>query len=280
MSDTVLQRLAEFEPTDATWRVADTVLKVLPGTSALVPYPALPSVVAALGGSGAHLPGATRHLDDEAVQDVLWMSRVVDTGDKGYAIYTGVTSAVRAFWKRDTAELDVDEQQRTDAVLKAFALAYLAWKAFPGSLPERARTFQQAPAGRALLTWYAAVEVGLPFADNALLAGGNLLDDLMDRHGDSQLARLSKLAGDRDIGGVRRAFDALAGPIREAVARVEPHLDKVARAATEHVPGALSKGDKVAGALATAADVLPVYRLLGGRLAAEAAVVRGGLALS
>ncbi len=275
MTESVLSRLQEFEPDDATWRIVDGVMRVVPGSPRLEPYPALASVVAAMGGTGAQVAHATRHLHDEDVVDILWMTDLVDSGDRSYAIYTGLRTSVTAFLQRDSAALDTDEQQRKDAVLKAFALAYLAWKAFPGSLPDRARAFAEAPAGRALLTWYAAIEVGLPFADNALTSGGRLMDDLMDRYGDSQLQRLSSFAGGRDLGGLRGAFDALAGPLRAAGQRVLPHLEAVATTASAHLPKALSAGDKLAGALATAADILPVYRLLGARLAAEAVVARG-----
>ena len=276
--ETVLSRLAEFSPTDVTPRVVDAILACVPGAPELVPYPALPAVVAALGGGPTDVAAATAHLQDDGIDDVLWMSGAIDTGDKGYAVYTGLSSAVRFFFgdkdKRDQA-LETDAQQRNDAVLKALALSWIAWKAFPGTVPERAQAFARSPAGEAMLTWYAAIELGLPFADNALSSGGRLFDQLMDQHGAAQLQRLSSLAGGRDTGGVQGALAALAGPIKSTIDRVQPHLGRVAGAARANLPGAMATGDKVAGALAGVADLLPVYRYLGGRLAAEAVVARG-----
>lgn len=277
MSESVLTRLAEFPPSTSTVRLVDAVFATLPGIDPLPPYPALPAVVAALGGAATDMAAATAKLDDPASADILWMSRIVDTGDQGYAVVSGISTAVRFFFGKAEARaeaLDTDVQQRNDAVLKAFALAYLAWKASDGPITQRVATFTQLPAGRALLAWYAAAEIALPFADNAVTGGGNFVGDLFNRFGPAQFAKLSSLAGGRDLGGVQEALSALTGPIRGAVDSALPYAGKVADAAGKYVPGALSVGDKVAGLVASGADVMPVYRYLGGRLAAEAGVRR------
>lgn len=275
MSESLLARLTEFTPADKTPRLVDAVFKVVPGAPTLTPYLGLPQVVAAMGGGPADVAKAMSKIDDPEVADVLWMSAAVDTADKGYAIFTGVGSALKLFFSADkSAALETDTQQRNDAVLKAFVLSYLAWKAFPGPIPQRATQFAQSPGGRALLTWYAAVDVALPFADNALLAGGNLFQSLMQKYGAEQLSRFSGLLGGKGADGVQGALAALTGPIEGTINQVRPYADKIASTAKEHLPGAMNAGDKIAGVLATAADVMPVYRYLGARLAAEAAVVR------
>lgn len=277
-ADSVLSRLAEFSPTDATPKLVGAVLSAVPGAPELPPYPALASVVAALGGTD--VGAATPHLQNEDVADILWMSGLVDTGDRGYAVVTGVASALKLFFGKSTksAALETDTQQRNDAVLKAFALGYLAWKTSDGPIPQRAATFAKLPAGRALLTWYAAMEVALPFADNALVAGGNAFGDLMDKHGNAQLAKFTAMLGGKGGEGVPEALRSITGHIETAVATVRPHADRIATAAAKYAPGALDAGDKIAGVLANAADVMPVYRYLGARLAAESVVVRGGAA--
>lgn len=270
MSDTVLARLAEFAPTDKTPRLVSAVFSVVPGVPPMVHYPALPTVVAALGGTGADMARVSPHLDDDAVKDILWMSSLVDTGDKGYAVFTGVTSALKVFFGSGSkaAAMDTDAQQRNDAVLKAIALAYLAWKATPGSILR----FPELPAGRALLTWYAAMEIALPFADNAAVAGGTIFSDLMNRYGADQMGRFSSMLGGKAADGVQAALTGLTGPIQGAIATVAPYASKIATTAKEYLPAALTTADTAAGVLAGAADVMPVYRYLGGRLAAEAVV--------
>lgn len=272
MSDTVLARLAEFSPTDTTPRLVNAVFSVVPGAPPLVPYPAMPVVCGALGGGAEHMAGVSAHLEDAEVHDILWMSGLVDTGDRGYAVVTGVSSALKLFFgSAPKAEaLDTDVQQRNDAVLKAIALAYLAWKATPGSITR----FTQFPAGRALLSWYAAVEVALPFSDNAAVAGGSFFSRLIDTHGAEQMKRFSGLLGGKGSDGVPGALSALTGPIQETLASVQPHAQKIAATVNQYLPGAMTAADVSAGVLANAADVLPVYRYLGGRLAAEAVVAR------
>lgn len=271
-TETVLGRLAEFSPTDTTPRMIDSVFGVLPGAPQLPPYPALPSVVAALGRSD--VAGATVHLSDPEVLDILWMSGLVDTADRGYAVFTGISSALGLFFGKGSASLETDTQQRNDAVIKAFALAYLAWKSSSGSMVERATAFTQLPAGRALLTYYAAIEVALPFADNAMTSTGAIFSDLMDKHGAAQLNKFSSLVGGRGTEGVQGALAALTQPIEKAIVGARPYVNQVAAAAQKYVPTALNVTDKAAGLLAGAADVMPVYRYLGARLAAESAATR------
>ncbi len=272
MSESVLTRLAEFAPTDNTPRLVSAVFSVVPGVPPMLHYPAMPTVCAALGGSAENMAAVSSHLEDDAVGDILWMSGLVDTGDRGYAVVTGVSSAIKLFFGGGpkAQALDTDTQQRNDAVLKAIALAYLAWKATPASIAK----FPQFPAGRALLTWYAAIEIALPFADNAAVAGGSFFSNLLDKHGADQMKRFSGLLGGKAGEGVPGALAALTGPINATLQSVQPHAQKIAATAKQYLPSAMSAADVSAGVLATAADVMPVYRYLGARLAAEAVVAR------
>lgn len=277
-SHPVIARLEEFAPTDATPRLVNAVLTAMPGVEPLPPYPGLAAAVAAMGGTGAQMAGATAHLGNEDIADILWMSALIDTGDRAASVVTGVRSAFKLFTGRGTEgnlsnALETDTQQRNDAVLKALAIAYLAWKSSEGSIPDRVKTFTASPAGQAIIAWYAAIEVALPFADNAAQGGGQLVDKLFSG-APEQMKRLTSLAGGKDLGGVGQALSALTAPIGKAVDAVRPHLDKVVGSAQKTLPGAVDASDKVAGILANVADVMPVYRYLGGRLAIESAVLR------
>lgn len=410
MARTLPEGLAEFSPTDTTYRLVGGVLRVIPGAPGLSPDPNLAAVAARLGATRAQLAEAERiAATDPAIRDILWMSALVDTADKSYAIYTGVSSAVKMFWgsadtptpeperpsrskgyakdqskhqlrrykqlmalrqertlypqerqelrhlqqeiretverreqsnsapsfpggpgrrgppsfpggpggsggfeqpawsrqpdgdlgedfpalpeksfqkkaakspprpskwERGLAALETDTQQRNDAVVKALAIAYLAHRAFPGSLRERAQRFAATPAGQGLLVYYAAVEVGLPFADNALLAGGDMMKGLLGGRVEEQLTRLAGLAGGRSLGDTAGMLQQLSGWMQTAVDTAAPYIDTVARGASAYLPIGANAADKLAGLAANAADVMPSYRLLGARLAAEAAVLR------
>jgi hypothetical protein len=276
MSGELNQALMEFKPDDYSVRLVGSVLGVLPGAPSFNHWPNLAGAVNDLGVPTGQARGAMGFAGAEPIADVLWMSRLLDKGDKGYAIFTGARSAVRFFFGDRAKALDTDAQQRNDAVLKSLGLAYMAWKAFDGTVPERAAAFRASQSGQAMIYYYAAIEVGLPFADNALLKGGAILEDLFGDLGSSQVERLAGMAGGRDLGGVQEMLTSLSGALRAAVDSAAPYIEPVANAAKTYLPGALDTTDKLAGAVAGAADILPVYRLLGGRLAAEAAILKAG----
>ncbi|MFT5679784.1 MAG: hypothetical protein ACI8RZ_000689 [Myxococcota bacterium] len=266
--------LQEFKPQDTTVRMLETIYGAIPGGPAFPHYFSLHATCQVLGASKPQIKAAQKISAHDSLNDILWMSRLLDTGDRSYMMLTGVKSAFKLFFgKRDEA-LETDTQQRNDAILKAIGIAYMAHRAFDGSIPERAAAFQRSAAGQAILTYYAAIEVGLPFADNALTASGDLLSGLLSSNGAAQVRRLAGMAGGRSLAGATEMLSALTGPLQSAVQAVSPHVSTVADAARKYVPAAIGTADKVAGVVAAAADVMPVYRLLGARLAAESAVIR------
>lgn len=432
MAKTVQEGLAEFSPSDTTYRLVDGVLGVIPGAPPLFADPDLAAVAQRLGATPAQLAEAQRIArEDDSIRDILWMSALVDTADKGYAIFTGVSSAVKLFWgsapepaptprgravgyqqqqsshnmrrykqlmatreqrrlrsqerqelrflqqqiraeverrqqagepapqrrrrgaggpgrgrqgppsfpggplgegrrerrgfgapppwsqqpdddfgddfddrfedydgdfspgpakqlsrgaakkkpspsawERGLAALETDTQQRNDAIIKSLAIAYMAYRASSGSLSARARRFVSLPSGQALLVYFGAVEVGLPFADNALLAGGDMMRGLLGDGVEGQLSRLAGLAGGRSLGETAGMLQQLTGWMQTAIDTTAPYIDTIAEGARAYLPLGASAADKVAGLAANAADVMPCYRLLGARLAAEVAVAR------
>lgn len=216
---------------------------------------------------------------NEQVANVLWMARVLDTGDKGYAIATGLHTAWKLFQGKDINDaLETDGQQRNDAILKAVGMAYMVYNAFPGSLQERAEAFRDSPTGQAMMIYYASIEVALPFADNAAMAGSGAISQLLTTQGAAQAENL-KAAG-RDVEGSVQMLVQMANQIQRVADHARNYVQPVAAQVAQYVPegmnlgGGMDVADKAAGALANAADVMDVYRLLGGHLAAESAAYR------
>jgi hypothetical protein len=242
------QALAEFKATDYTPKLCEAVLKVMPYSPDYVHFTTLDEAVAALRprASAADIERVRAMDKDETLNDVLWMAKLLDT----------------------------DDQQRNDAVLKALGLAYMIYKAYPGSIAEKANLFRSTPTGQALALYYASVEVALPFADNALVKGGNILEDLFSKEGGEQMSRLTSMAGDHGIEGAQSMLTSIAEPLKRVVDHASNYVQPVAESAKKYVPAVMDGADKVAGVVASGADVLPVYRLLGARLAAEGAIIR------
>jgi hypothetical protein len=210
----------------------------------------------------------------DKVASALSVSRAIDTGDTGIAVYSGISSAMTMFFGKSTRAFETDTEQGVDATLKLLGLAYIIYELFPGGPSDKASAFYTTPAGQALAYYYAAVDVGLPFADNLLSSGGNVIQGLLGRHGGAAASKLSVLPGGAQIASTAQSMvGSLIAPLEGAVMQVRPYLSNIAGSASKHLPGIMSAADKIAGVVATGADVLPFYRYLVGRLAAESCVL-------
>lgn len=264
--------LLEFADTDYTAKLCRAVFAVVPYVPKPRHYPKLRDAVVALqpGAEPAILALAQEHAQGEAVGRTLWVASAIDTGDAGIAVYSGLKSAVGLFLGGKSSALETDPQQAVDAALKLLALSYMIYRLFPGSVPERVKSFYSIPAGQSLAAYYAAIEVALPFADNAAAAGGRFLHNLMSKYGGDAGEKLSSTVGKESVEGSKGVLGTILAPMEGMVERVIPLARQIAETASKHMPNALNVADKVAGVVATGADALPAYRYLGARLAAEA----------
>lgn len=213
---------------------------------------------------------------DQTIADVMWMGGLMDKGDKGIAVVGGLMNAWKLFSGKTSGAdaLETDPQQRNDAVLKAIGIAYIAYKAFPGSLPEKAAMLQESAAGKQLLMYYAAIELALPFADNLLKAGADGVANVIAGQAAAQQQRLSMMAGGHDLGGASEMLTAVTSQITSATAVASQYVAPITAQIGPYLPTAMNAADKAAGAIATAADLLDVYTILAARLAAETAARR------
>jgi hypothetical protein len=265
--------LAEFKPEDYTVRLCNTIFKVLPFAPSAMPYGNLGDAVQALSPSPSAqiLSKAEQYARAEPVTKTLWVANAIDTGDAGIAVYSGVRSAVVLFFGENKSDaLETDPQQAVDAVLKLLGLSYIIYRLFPGSIPDRVRSFYALPAGQALAMYYASVEVALPFADNIVSSGGHFVHNMVQRYGSDAAGKLQSLIGADDLANSQGILASVMAPMESAVQRVTPFATQIAEAAKTYVPGALNVVDKAAGIVATGADAMPVYRYLVARLTAEA----------
>lgn len=268
--------LAEFPPDAVTVRVAHAMFGAVPfapkqpsygslGECAQAFYPQFSENTQTLVFKLAQSPD---------VESALHVASMIDTGDTGIAVYSGVTSALTMFFGKGTKALDTDTEQGVDAAMKLLGMAYIIYKLFPGSPQDKASAFYTTPAGQSLAYYYAAVDVGLPFADNLLSAGGNAVQTLLTRHGGAAAGKIAMIPGGAQIASTAQSMvGSIVAPIEGAVRQVTPYLSNIAGSARQHLPGIMAATDKVAGAVAAGADVLPFYRYLVARLAAESCVL-------
>jgi hypothetical protein len=274
MSRSIDEALGAFAEDDYTVRLCRTVFRVVPFAPDLPFYSSLSACLKQIE-PNAHpkvLEKAQELARGEDAQRALWMFDALDTADSGITVYTGVKSAVALYKSEKGSRLDAfetDPQQAADAALKGLAMAYAVYRLFPGGPVDKVKAFRDLQTGQALAFYYAALDVGLPFADNAISGGGNFLHGLYEKLGDDQTAKLASIAGDEAAEGAKGVMSKLMDPLEGLVSTTSEYLGPIADAAADFAPRAMAVGDKVAGGLATAADVMPVYRFLGARLVAE-----------
>lgn len=269
--------LGAYRPDDYSVRLVGGVCKVVPFAPELNFYHSVADALtqAAPAAKKPVLDRAHALAGEDAAQRVLWVTSALDTADGGISAFSGLRSAVnlvRSSTGQRLAALETDEAQAADAVLKGLAIAYCVYRLYPGSVTEKVSAFRASPTGQALAFYYASVELGLPFADNALTGGGKLLSDLYARFGPDQTAKFAAIAGPEAAEGATTVMGQLIGPMDQLVQMASGHLQTVATTVTSYLPSALDVGDKAAGVVATAADAMPVYRWMGARLVTEAVI--------
>ncbi len=272
--------LGEFD--DSDWSVR--LVRAVCGTVPFAPH--FEAWYSMVDGLKAIDPAAKRRVLDRAVeisrtpdvQRALWMVNSLDTADTGISAFSGLKAAYDLYWARSTADrlgaLETDSQQAVDAVLKGLAMAFVVQWLYPGSVGEKIASFRNNTAGQAWIFYYAAVEVGLPFTDNAVQGGGALLTSLWEKYGPAQAEKLAAVAGDADTAAAIGTFQQLTAPVGQMASMAAQNIGPIASAVTGFVGQAVDVGDKVAGVAATGADLLHVYRFLGARLVAEAVLRR------
>jgi hypothetical protein len=267
--------LKEFGPDDYTVKLCNALFGVLPVDIQQASFSTLGQAADTLatGANNQARQKAEGLAGSEGVATGLKVVNAIDMGDAGISAFSGLKSVFGLLTGKGADSLETDTQQGVDAVLKLLAIAYFIHSVYPGDLTDRVKLFYATPSGKALLAYYAAVEVGMPFADNALVAGGSFVSDLFGKYGP---AAADKLGGLLPAGGVAAAqgmMGSLLAPVDGLVQRVSPYAKTAAQAVSGFLPTAMNVLDKASGAAATAIDAMPVYRYLGARVLAESCVL-------
>lgn len=267
--------LAEFKPEDYSVRLVHALFKAIPMAPPMHPYRNLDEAIQQLypAATPAVVQKTRQLADSEGVRSALWMANLVDTADSSIAAYSGVKSAFSFLFGDRKNSLETDPQQGVDAGLKLLGVAYIVYKLFPGSLGDKLSLYHTAPAGKALEMYFAAVEVALPFADNAMTSGGGMVSHLWEKYGGNAADKLVGVAGAGQVQEAKGMLGTIMAPVETVVQTVVPYARGAADSIKPYVPSALSMMDSAAGVVATAADAMPIYKYLGARLAAESCVL-------
>jgi hypothetical protein len=276
MNRSLSDALGAHASTDITVRVVNGFFHILPfapawrypgslADAAAALDPALADRIAARAEEIARQPGP---------QGALAAFDFLDKGDAGIALFSGLRGAVKvARGEGAAAALETDPQQAADAGLKAAGISYAAWKLFDGSLDEKARALLATEAGRAVLTWYVAADMVLPFADNLAAGGTELITELIDNQAAANVERLAMVAGP-ELSGAAGMLQQLGGTLKNVAGQAATFAAPLSAYAKDSLPGILGAADRVTGVAATGADALSAYRCLGAVLVAEVCLAK------
>lgn len=277
MSERANQMLSDFQQDDFTIKLLSALGNIVPGAPGFKFYNSFED------GVRSYVPNASPEViarakeiaESEEMQDALKVMGYIDTSDKVIAGYAGIKNVLSLFGggggeKKRTFESD--PQQALDAGVKALAIAYAVYKLIPGGVGEKVSEFKDLESGKEMAIYFASIEVALPFLDNAVEGGAGLIQKLMKSN--SGIAdKFGSLAG----GGAEQAtqmLSQLSGPLDQYVNVAKDHAGTIADKVKSYLPAAANVADSATGAVATGADLLPVWTYLGARLVTEVAARR------
>jgi hypothetical protein len=274
------EALIAFGPNDVTVRICQAIFNVLPGATPPGTWRSIEAAASALH------PDAPVGLADRAKQlavepaalNALLVANALDQGDKGITVYTGISTAVSFFFGKKV--LTPDAQQRSDAAVKALGLGVLLNRVLPGPPEDAVWTLRHLPTGAALLRYYGAVEIAMPFVEETIAADGRFVDQLLKEEAGSVGARLVPVAGKDGVESGAAALPALT-PVLEEMARDGlANVGTLAETVKGYLPAALGAArESLPDIVAGGADSFPIYQFLVSRLVAEALLARARMEL-
>ena len=277
MASEIDARLSRFGPRDLTVLGTNGLLRVLPHGAALPPVTSLAEVAASLVGGEHHglLARADALAASESGRKAMWLVTGIDAGDGLATAFATTRTAITLYMQRKSGRdtpISWSTNQAADAVLKAIGIAYLLDLCFPQS-DDPVRRLAELPSGRAMLAYFAATEVALPFVE-VLADRDHTLSHILPDHLDQQTRKLATVAGAPPIAAARRHLSSLVPTVDALVAESAAYLAPFVQTAEDSLSGTGRVMETVGDVVALGSDVLPVYRFLGVRLVAEAAVAR------
>jgi hypothetical protein len=267
------EELAAFPPTSVTARVIGALSAAVPGAPGLPPYASVEEAAGAvLGGVPDDvLARAKELLAAPRVDQALFAAKTIDTGDTGLTIVSGVRSAMALFLGKGDRSAAMAQQQRTDAAVKAFGLAYLLTRLLPVPPAERIELVRSVPAGLQLLLYFGAIEVAVPFAAEVEAAGGSFVANLIQSQGRALADKVLAVVGREGAADAQEMLGDVVAELDRAALAAVPHTAALAERIKGLLPAVASSLD-VFDLVAAGVDALPAYRYLVARLAVEASL--------
>ncbi len=275
MQKGVNEILSQFGPDDYTVKLCSSLFSVVPFAPQFAFYNSIEGAAGRLQATEDSVSKAKSLAGSEDVQSAVWVADALDTSDKLIASYAGVKNLISLFSSAPKARtFESDPEQAVDAGLKALGLAYMIHKLFDGSPVDKINSFRALPAGQEIGLYYATAEIALPFADNLVQGGANLVEKIIGKHKGDIQAKFAQFAGQEQVAHAMTLLENLVKPLDEYVSKAKQYTGPVTDKIKQYLPSAMNVADSATGMAAAGVDLMPVWSFLGGRLAAEACLSR------
>jgi hypothetical protein len=200
----------------------------------------------------------------------------LDIEDATLASYTGASNILSWFTggRSERHTFEAERPQAIDAVLKILGVSYITNKLFEGSVKEKISRLIALPAGREMVLYLCTAEIALPFFSDVVAGGW----DFASRHLQGAMAegesKFGQVMGEKATGDLKETVEGMNGLLGQTMTDVKEHLGPLVSKLDSAMPKIFNFTGSATGVMATALDALPVWRFLGGRLAAEASALR------
>jgi len=277
MNDPVSESLERFQEKDMTVKVCRLLLETIPTAPNFVFYRDLKGAWRRMAPdqSGEIPASMLKAVQSQPVIRTLWVGDKLDIEDAILASYTGASNILHWFTsgRSERHDFEANRPQAIDAVLKILGVSFMTNELFRGSVKEKISQLITLPAGREMVLYLCTAEIALPFFSGVAEGGW----DFASRHLQGVMAegesKFGQVMGEKATGDLKEMLGGMNNLLGQTMADVKEHLGPLVSKLDSAMPKILNITGSGTGMMATALDALPVWRFLGGRLAAEASAL-------
>jgi len=204
----------------------------------------------------------------DAGQAVAEVAGALDGGE----IFIGVATPARTALALYDAHVewapginDLEDEHGLDAIVRLVGIGLIAEGLCEGDSDESGIQFLKTEAGRALLAWFAAVEVTLAYGTDDEPIDGDKLIDLLDAFFDDAMEVWAELASERALARARIIVNNWTDVLCPAIAALAGQVQAMA----DIVRGSLRSDESDLDSLKAEAQAIAVYGALTARHIAE-----------
>jgi hypothetical protein len=278
MNDPVSECLERFQEKDVTVKVCRLLFGTIPTAPTFAFYRDLKGAIRRVGHdqTGEVPASMLEAVQSQPVIRALWVADKLDIEDATLASYTGASNLLSWFTdgRSERRAFEADRPQAIDAVLKTLGVSYMTNKLFEGSVKEKISRLISLPAGREIVLYLCVAEIALPFFADVVEGGWDFASKHLQGAMTDGESKFGQVMGEKATGDLKETLDGMNGLLEKTMSEVREHLGPLVSKLDSAMPKVFNFTGSATGVMATALDALPVWRFLGGRLAAEASAVR------